>query len=238
MTERAAAEPDAAAGSRWSEWRPGGPTGTDRLLALLVALGLPVAAAWLLAQTGGALAPLVLYFGVVSVALPLWRRGSLGYHRPVRWPWPVFLPALAIPFVQAALGLEGGWPGWPNGLGPWLTVLLWAPLNGALEHLGWFFVLDAWRAGWPDRRGRVGGLLVGAVLTLVLVGGIHALFWARVLPVGDGIAAVGIGLNTLALLAYVVLRDRSRSQWPVFVVHTAIDVQLVLVAGYSILPDL
>ena len=221
-----------------AEWRSGHPTAGDRWLALLVAIGLPVAAAGLLAQTGGALASLVLYYGVVSVALPLWRRGSLGYHRPVRWPWLAFLGSLLIPVAQLVLGLQAGWPGWPPGAGPWLTLLLWAPLNGALEHLGWFFVLDAWRAGWTGRRSRVVGTAIGWALLLVLVGGVHALFWASVLPIGDGVAAVRIGLNALALLAYVILRDRSYSQWPVFVLHTAIDVQLVIVAGYAIVPDL
>ena len=116
------------------DWRAGSPTPGDRALAVLVALGLPVAAAWLLAQTGGALASLALYYGVVSVALPLWRRGSLGYHRPVRWPWLLLLASLAIPVAQAWLGLEGGWPGWPLGPGPWLTVLLpWLPTDHGAE---------------------------------------------------------------------------------------------------------
>ncbi len=220
------------------DWRAGSPTAVDRGIALVVAFGLPLAAAWLLGQTGGAFVSLVLYYGVVSVALPLWRRGSLGYHRPRRWPWTVFVPALALPGALAAIDLGDAWRGWPAGPGPWFTLLLWAPLNGALEHLGWFFVLDAWRDGWRDRHRQRAGLIAGWVLMLGLVGGIHAMFWASFLPTGDANAALGIGLNALALLAYVVLRNRSHSQWPVFVLHTAIDVQLVLVAGYSILPDL
>lgn len=150
----------------------------------------------------------------------------------------MFVPALALPVARAAIDLDDAWPSWPPGPGPWFTLLLWAPVNGALEHLGWIFVRDVWRDGWRDCHRQRAGLIAGWALMLWLVGGIHALSWARFLPAGDANAALGIGLNALTLLAYVVLRNRSRSQWPVFVLHTAIDVQLVLVAGYSILPDL
>lgn len=50
------------------------PTTLDLLLATLLALGIPVAAAALLDRTGGALMPLALYYGVACVAVPWLRR--------------------------------------------------------------------------------------------------------------------------------------------------------------------
>jgi hypothetical protein len=230
---RAGAPADAAAA-------PFRPTGLDLVLAAGVAIGLPVAAARLLDRTGGAAAGLALYYGVCCLALVRWRRGRLGYRWPGRWPWAAFLAALAVPLASAAAN-RGTLPdidGAPLGVA--LTLLLWAPANAALEQLSWFYVFDAWRLRWPAGGRRWAGLAVGTLLMLVLVGLIHGLFWARVLPVADERAGppVGIALNALLLAAYVALWLRSRSLWPVFFVHLAADAQLVLIARYSILPHL
>jgi hypothetical protein len=221
-----------------STFRPGN---ADLALAAVVALGLPPAAAWLLHATGGAAAGLVLYYVVCCLWLVRWRRGDLGYRWPAGWPWGLFLPALAIPLASAALN-RGALPDAGGAsLGVAVTLLLWAPANAALEQLSWFYVFDAWRLRWSAGLARWVGLAVGLALTLALVGLIHAVFWARFLPVAEGGAGsplLGIGLNVLLLAAYLGLWLRSRSVWPVFVLHLAVDAQLVLLARYSILPDL
>ncbi|MCB0160745.1 MAG: hypothetical protein KDD83_21580, partial [Caldilineaceae bacterium] len=103
----------------------------DLALAVLLALGLPLAAAWLLDVTGGAAAGLALYYGVCCVAIVRWRRGTLGYHRVVRWPWLLFAASLITPALIATLN----WQFLPRVDAPWLgvllTLLIWAPLNAA-----------------------------------------------------------------------------------------------------------
>lgn len=224
------------------------PTALDLLLAVVLAIVIPFAAAALLTRTGGALLPLALYYGVACLVVPLWRRGALGYGRPRRWPWELFLPALLLPFALAALD-------WPNRVlpgtsaaaatatsGVLLTALIWAPLNALLEQVGWFYVLDAWRLRWQTGLPRIAGTVVGILLTLAFIALIHILFWAKFLPAGSEaggtLLLVGQALNLLLIVAYWWLWQRSGSLWPTFVIHLLVDLQLVLIPWYSILPDL
>ena len=215
-------------------------TNLDLLLATVVAVGLPPLAAWLFDRSGGALVPLILYYGVCCVALVRWRKGALDYRRPARWPWAIFLPSLLLPLASAGINLgalpdTGGAP-----LGVALTLLLWAPLNAALEQCSWFYVLDAWRNRWAGGARRAAGTALGVALLLALVGLIHALFWARFLPLAEAtpLTRFAIPLNVVLTVAYGALYYRSRSMWPVFVVHLLVNAQLVLIARCSMLPDL
>jgi membrane protease YdiL (CAAX protease family) len=101
-------------------------------------------------------------------------------------------------------------------------------------------VLDGWRNRWPGGPWRRLGLAVGIGLLLALVGLIHVLFWSRFLPAARPTrwSWLSIPLNFLLTAAYVLLYYRSRSMWPVFWVHLLADLQLVLLAHYSIVPDL
>jgi len=226
-----------AAGGPWSAdgFRPGN---LDLALAVLVALGVPVAAAWLLDLTGGAAASLALYYGVACLAIPRWRRGGLSYRWPVAWPWAVFLPSLLLPVALALT--QGDFPGTPaTTAGIALTALVWAPLNAFCEQVGWFYALDAWRLRWRNGAMRWAGLAVGVALLLAFTGAIHALFWSRVLPVAEGGQPLGrIGLNLLTTGAFWLLWRRAGSLWPVFALHLLVDLQLVLGARYAILPFL
>lgn len=215
-------------------------TNLDLLLAPVVALGLPVVALWLLQATGGALASLVLYYLICGVVLVRWRKGTLDYRWPERWPWLLFGVSLLGPLAVAAINWfslprAGGSP-----LGVALTALVWAPLNAAYEQLSWLYVLDAWRNRWTSGWQRWLGLAVGILLILVLVGLIHVVFWIRFLPAGPatGLAALVVPINTAMTAAFALLYYRSRSLWPTFIVHLLLDLQLVLIAHYAILPDL
>ena len=215
----------------------------DLVLAVLVALGLPLTAAWLLDVTGGAAAGLALYYAVCCVAIVRWRRGTLGYHRVVRWPWLLFAASLITPALIATLN----WQFLPRVDAPWLAVLLtlliWAPLNAAMEQLAWFYVLDAWRFRWSTGALRWVGLAVGIVLLLALVALIHIFFWSRFLPTSIESAP---GWSVMAqqflyyplVASYWLLYHRSRSMWPTFVIHLLVDAQLVIIARYSLLPFL
>jgi hypothetical protein len=215
-------------------------TNLDLVLGGLIALGLPLATSWLYTVTGGATASLILYYVVCCVIVVLWRKRTLDYQRPERWPWLLFGLSLLPPLANAALN----WGALPNAHAPlWgllVTALVWAPMNAALEQLSWFYVFDAWRNRWRTGNLRWVGLVAGALLLVTLVALIHILFWSRFLPVATN-APLGFLTPTLNLVltaAYGALYYRSRSMWPVFIIHYLVDLQLVLIGGYSITPYL
>lgn len=215
-------------------------TNLDLALAVLVALSLSSLCAGLFAVTGGALAGLYVYYAMACVGLVYWRKGTLDYRWPQRWPWGLFLVGLAIFGLITAMN----WSAYPdNGatpIGLALTALIWAPLNGAMEQLSWQYVLDAWRNRWPDGWKRWAGLAVGIILILTLVTLIHILFWTLFLPAKKPGASgsLDILLTTGLTAVYVGLYYRARSMWPTMIVHTLVDLQLVFLANYSILPYL
>ena len=134
-------------------------TNLDLVLASLIALGLPFATSWLYTATGGATASLILYYVVCCVIVVLWRKRTLDYHRPARWPWLLLGLSLLLPLANAALN----WGTLPNAHAPlWgllVTALVWAPMNAALEQLSWFYVFDAWRNRWRAGNLRWVGLV-------------------------------------------------------------------------------
>lgn len=216
------------------------PTNLDLALSGVIALGLPPVAAWLWERIGGATASLVLYYVVCCVAVVRWRRGSLEYHLPRRWPWALFAASLLVPAAIAAVNF-GALPNYgASAAGLALTALVWAPLNALLEQLSWFYVLDAWRLRWAGKAARIGGTAAGVALLLALVALIHILFWVPFLPVAgpSELGWLGTPLNTLLTVVYAALYYRTGSMWPTALVHLAADLQLVLLARYSILPDL
>ena len=215
-------------------------TNLDLALAVLVAFGLPFGASWLFDTTGGATAGLILYYAVCCVGLVLWRRGTLGYRRPERWPWALFAGGLLVFAAITAISWISNQPVNADPLGVALTALVWAPLNGAMEQLSWFYVFDAWRTRWSTGRLRRLGIAAGTLLLLTLVTLIHVLFWVKFLP-GDGggpLTGVSIALNTGLTALYGLMYYRSGSWWPTMVLHTLVDLQLVLIPMYSILPYL
>ncbi len=123
-------------------------TNLDLVLATGIALGLPFACAWLLDRSGGAISSLVLYYGVCCIAVVWWRKGTLDYRWPERWPWLLFILSLLVPLAIGALNY-GTLPNYQAPLpGFLLTIFIWVPLNAAMEQLSWFYVLDAWRNRW------------------------------------------------------------------------------------------
>ena len=233
---------DSAEGSRRIE-RFGGAvpaTNLDLVLSVIFAFGVPAIASWLFDVTGGAIGGLLVYYGLACILLVYWRKGTLDYRLPSSWPWGLFLFSLLLPLANAAIN----WGNLPNYsasfTGVLATALIWAPLNGALEQLSWLYVLDAWRNRWRSGPLRWVGLAVGILLLLSLVTLIHLLYWSRFLPLAQPNAWswAAIPLNIILTAAYVLLYYRARSFLPVFIIHFLVDLQLVLLAHYSIIPDL
>jgi hypothetical protein len=107
-------------------------TNLDLLLASLIALGLPLATSWLYTATGGATASLILYYVVCCVVIVLWRKRTLDYQWPARWPWLLFGLSLLLPLANAALN----WGTLPNAHAPLWGLLVTALLVTALLDAG------------------------------------------------------------------------------------------------------
>lgn len=215
-------------------------TNVDLLWATVIALGFPFLATQLLAITGGAATSLLLYYGVCSLLIVRWRKGTLDYRWPKPWPWTWFLLSIPVPLALAATNWGTPPVGNASTAGFLITLIGWSLLNGAVEHLSWFYVLDAWRNRWSTGALRWVGLTVGIILLLVFVALIHALFWVQFLPAAEPSpwAWAALPLNVLLTGTYALLYYRSRSMWPVLVIHTLADIQLVALTYYSILPAL
>ncbi|MBP1468768.1 hypothetical protein EYB53_023865 [Candidatus Chloroploca sp. M-50] len=215
-------------------------TNLDLILALLIAFGLPWLTLGVLHWTGGALTSLFIYYVVCGVLLYRWRLGSLDYDRPTRWPWAMFLLGVllagAITFRNWNAFADAGAPWW----GIWLTAVIWGGVNAALEQFSWLYVLIAWRNRWATGWQQKLGLIIGSFLLLTLVTLIHIIFWAEVLPEArqTGATWLTVPLNTLLTLTYVVMYFQARSFWPTFLVHFLVDLQIVILARYSIVPYL
>ena len=215
-------------------------TNLDLVLATVIALGLPFAAARLFHLTGGALAALALYYGVCCVGVVLWRRKTLDYRAPARWPWGLLALCALVPLANAAINV-GNFPvSHATLFGFLVTLLIWAPLNAAMEQLAWFYVFDAWRTRWSQGTLRWVGFAVGLALLLFLVAMIHIMFWLLFLPNArpNALSPLTVPINLLLTLTYGVLYYRTGSMWPVWVIHLLADAQLVILAHYSILPYL
>lgn len=214
-------------------------TNLDLILATIIALGLPFAASMLFKSTGHAIWSLLLYYGVCCVGVVRWRKGTLDYRRPQRWPWLLFAGGVLISLVIAAVNFGHMPDARADVLGFVLTLVIWAPLNSFMEQLSWFYVLDAWRNRWTRGGARWIGLSLGIVLTLAMIGAIHALFWLLFLPSPNiSYTWVVIILNLLQAVAMVLLYYRSGSMWLTWGVHIISDLQLVILAHYSLLPHL
>jgi hypothetical protein len=214
-------------------------TNLDLILATVIAAGLPFAASVVFKSTGHALFSLLLYYGVCCVGIVWWRKGTLDYGRPERWPWLLFTSGLLVSLAIAAVN-AGHMPDTQGSqAGFLLTLVIWAPLNSFMEQLSWFYVLDAWRNRWTKGALRWFGLSVGIILTLTLISLIHTLFWLLFLPSPVfSYTWVVVVLNLLQAVAMCLLYYRSGSMWLAWGVHLISDVQLVLLAHYSLLPHL
>jgi len=250
----------------------------DLILSATVAIGLPHASSFLLDITGSALPGIILYYGLGCIGVPLWRKRSLDYcikfnnnkdengcqlqyrSRKPEFLGLINLMAAGIAIVSCLLKMN--WTYFQNHKLPvsspiavGMTALLWGPLNGALEQLSWFYVLDSWRNRWrlstsDEAVDKAHQMKVqwkhricysfGVVLMNIYVMMIHTVFWNRFLPHSKGVypSWFSISLYTLLTSVYTVMYHVSRSMWPVFFLHTLVDLQLILTSKYSILPAL
>jgi hypothetical protein len=215
-------------------------TNLDLALALTATFLLPVAC-WLLLDWSGAFLPLVLYYGVFCLAIVLWRKQSVDYVMPVTWSFKLFVGLMAVQVVaQTAayltiIPVNDPWEGVLS------TLIIWVPINAAMEQLLWVYIFDSFETRWTERRKRFVGGVIGMSLAIIFVGLIHILFWAKFLPSFESMtpwSQVFLASQFVITPGYILLYRRTGSMLPIFLIHIIADTVLVIGAMYSIWPSL
>jgi len=225
------------------------PTYLDLVLATLAAIGLPFAAAFLFIATG-ALIPLILYYGVFCVGVVRWRRGALGYEAnrgELRKQFTSYVSSIFIVLLTLQLILVGfefitvqqvsGF----NLLGFILTLVIWAPVNAFSEQLIWIYTFDSYAEFFNEGPKRKVMIVIGGLLYVVLISLIHVLFWILVLPEGQYVfpfSELFVPIQTVISVGYIFLYRKSKSMWPLGIIHVLINITAIALSGYSMLPVL
>lgn len=225
------------------------PTYLDLVLAALAAIGLPFAAAFFFNATG-ALIPLVLYYGVFCWAIVRWRRGAVGYEirrGELRKQFASYVSSIFVVLLILQLILVGfefitlERVSDFNLLGFMFTLVIWAPVNAFSEQLIWIYTFDSYAEFFKEGPKRKGMIAIGGLLYIMLISLIHVLFWILVLPEGRYVfpfSELFIPIQTMISIGYIFLYRKSKSMWPLGIIHVLINITAIGLSGYSILPVL
>ena len=225
------------------------PTSLDLILATLAALGLPFVAGYLF-NTTGALIPLILYYGVFCVVIVKWRRGSLGYEinrGALRTQFAGYVSSIFVVLLILQLILVGfefitfERVSDFNLLGFILTLVIWAPVNAFSEQLVWIYTFDSYAEFFKEGPKRKVMIAIGGLMYVALISLIHLLFWILVLPEGQSIfpfSVLFIIIQTMIAIGYIFLYRKSKSMWPLGIIHVLINITAIGLSGYSMLPVL
>ncbi|UCH05208.1 MAG: hypothetical protein JSW05_03320 [Candidatus Thorarchaeota archaeon] len=225
------------------------PTYLDLVLATLAAIGLPFAAGFIFNVTG-ALIPLIIYYGVFCWAIVRWRRGAVGYEinrGEIRKQFAGYVSSVFLVILILQLILIGfefitvQRVSDFNLLGFILTLVIWAPLNAFSEQLIWIYTFDSYAEFFKEGPKRKGMIAIGGLLYIVLISLIHLLFWILVLPEGQYVfpfSELFVPIQTVIAIGYIFLYRRSKSMWPLGIIHVLINIAAIALSGYSIIPVL
>ncbi|MDF1538098.1 MAG: hypothetical protein P1Q69_04265 [Candidatus Thorarchaeota archaeon] len=84
-------------------------------------------------------------------------------------------------------------------------------------------------------------IVIGGLLYLILIGMIHVMFWILVLPESQDLfplSTLYIVLQIVKPIGYIFLYRKAKSMWPLALLHVSLNITVVMLSGYSILPYL
>lgn len=217
------------------------PTNLDLMLAIIAAVGLPLLCGKLYDITG-ALLPLVIYYGVFCYGLVKWRRGTLDYRWPSKLITPLFIWLFIIQLLiyysmsKTMIRVEQ-----VSLYGFMLSLLIWAPLNAFAEQLLWIYVYDAFANRFEGKTLKIVFSGLGILFYWGLIALIHIFFWAKFLMEFHHVTPYWqtfMGLQYPLTIGYLIIYRKTRSMYPIALLHLFQDVTGVVLAGYSIVPYL
>ena len=213
----------------------------DMLLAAVTTIGLPFLCLKLFEMTG-ALLPILVYYLVFCVGLVKWRKGTLDYRRPVKMVSLLFIGLLLIQLVHFLVSTKIIERDKNFSLiGFFITLLIWCPVNAFMEQLLWIYIYDSFANRFDTKWLKILFSGIGLVFFWGFIGLIHVFFWAKFLM---GVNTtfpyfqIFLGLQYPLTIGYLIIYRRTKSMYPIAIVHFLQDIGGVIGAGYSILPYL
>jgi len=217
-------------------------TNLDIALAIIATVGLPILCAKFYDLTG-ALLPLAIYYGVFCYGIVKWRKGTLDYRWPKKLITPLFLGLFIIQVLIAycvgklAISVEeislGGFT---------LTLIIWAPLNAFAEQLIWIYIYDAFANRFEGKTLKIIFSGLGLLFYWGMIALIHILFWTKFLMEFHHTPPLYwylfMGLQYPLTIGYIIIYRKTKSMYPIALLHLFQDVVGLLAAGYSIVPYL
>ena len=216
-------------------------TNLDIFLAIITTVGLPFLCMKLFEMTG-ALLPILVYYLVFCVGLVKWRKGSLDYCRPQGIVSLIFIALLLLQLILFYVSTKIIIPVKNFSLAGFFTnILIWCPANAFSEQLLWIYIYDAFAKRFEEKRLKIIFSGMGIIFYFAFIGLIHAFFWGEFMmgfQHTDPYWQLFIGIHFSITIGYLMIYRKTKSMYPVAILHLIGDIGCVLGAGYSILPYL
>lgn len=217
-------------------------TNLDLFIALAITLGLPFLCGALYDITG-AFIPIMIYY-VICWGVVKWRKGTLDYCFPEKLITPLFI---GLFLLMMALIASAGFITHPvpaeetTFIGFFITLLVWCTVNAFTEQLIWVYIYDAFANRFEGKGLKILGHGLGLVFFWAFIGLIHVFFWIKFLLEIDRTPpyfAIFMALQYPITIGYLIIYRKTRSMWPLAILHFLQDIGGVLASKYSILPYL
>ena len=135
------------------------PSYIDTSIATIITLSIPIFFKFLYETLDGAGVPLLIYYLVLCLFIPQWRRGAYNdtfyfnyfdyklavlEQRHKRLFWIIFailvsFECIKVFFTAQIIIVDENW----NKIDFYLTVFIWCPINSFCEQISWMYILDA-----------------------------------------------------------------------------------------------
>lgn len=216
-------------------------TNLDMFLAAVTTVGLPFLCSKLY-DLIGALLPILIYYLVFCVGLVKWRKGTLDYRFPENFVSILFV---ILMILQITLFLVSNKIVIPlkefSLIGFLLTLFIWCPINGFMEQLLWIYIYDAFANRFEKKGLKIVFSGLGLVFYWAFIALIHIFFWIKFLMKFGNIPtyfAIFMALQYPITIGYLMIYRKTKSMWPIAILHVFQDIGGVLLSKYSILPYL
>ena len=216
-------------------------TNLDILIVIIATIGLPILCGKLYAGTG-ALLPMVIYYGVFCFGVVKWRKGTLDYRWPEKLISPLFIGLCIIQLIIFYVVIKTVISYEESSLnGFLLTLLVWAPVNAFAEQLLWIYIYDTFANRVEGKKLKIVFSGLGILFYWGFIALIHILFWAKLLMEFDHVSPyyqIFMGLHYPLTIGYLMIYRKTKSMYPIALLHLFQNFTGVLLSGYSIAPHL
>jgi hypothetical protein len=185
---------------------------------------------------------MVIYYGVFCFGVVKWRKGTLDYRWPEKLISPLFIGLLIIQlliFYSVSKTMIRVEEFSLNGF--ILTLIIWATVNAFAEQLLWIYIYDAFANRFEGKNLKIVFSGLGILFYWGFIALIHILFWAKFLMEFHPVTPywqIFMVLQYPLTIGYLMIYRKTKSMYPIALLHLFQDITGLLLAGYSIGPYL